>query len=136
MPQRSMLDHYFSSPRPLFSLSSRIWNPPTDIYESGEATTIRMEVAGLDESHLRIVSQQNLLIVRGRRAHAHADPARVNYHLMEIHYGEFERVFAFSFDIDEGTIKASYERGFLIVEVGKRAPHVTHVKVEIIQDTT
>jgi HSP20 family protein len=129
-----MLDHYFSSPRPLFSLSSRIWNPPTDIYETGEATTIQMEVAGLDENGFQIIAQHNLLIVRGRRVYNHAQAATVSYHLMEIHYGEFERVFAFSFDIDQNALKATYERGFLIIEVARQSPQVTRVKVEIVQE--
>jgi len=136
MPERSLLDHFLSSPRPLFSLSSQLWNPPTDVYESGEATTIKIEVAGLDESELRITAQSNLLVVRGRRVHGHADPASVQYHLMEIRYGEFERVLAFSFDIDEAGIKADYERGFLVIQVPRLVPQVTRVQVKIIQEAS
>ena len=63
-----MIDNFFSSQRPLFSLSKQVWNPPTDIYESGEVTKIKMEVAGLDERELEITVQADMLVVRGRRA--------------------------------------------------------------------
>jgi len=65
---RHMIDNFFSSQRPLFSLSKQVWNPPTDIYESGEVTKIKMEVAGLDERELEITVQVDMLVVRGRRA--------------------------------------------------------------------
>ena len=53
---------------------------------------------------------------------------------MEIHYGQFERVFAFSFTLDESSIKATYERGFIVIEVRKNPARVTHVSVQVIQD--
>jgi HSP20 family protein len=137
MPFESILDNFFSSQRPMFSLSRRVWNPPTDIYENSEATFIKIEVAGLDESQMRITADHNLLVVRGQRMNCPAsEPAqeKVNYHLMEIHYGQFERVFAFSFTLDESSIKATYERGFIVIEVRKNPARVTHVSVQVIQD--
>lgn len=133
MPYDSMLDNYFSSQRPLFSLSKRVWNPPTDICECDEVTEIKIEVAGLDEKNLQIVADRNLLIVRGRRLQDHGE-RKVNYHLMEIHYGQFERVFAFSYNLSEDIISATYEKGFLHVRVQKKAPHVTNVTVQIVSD--
>ncbi|HOE95755.1 MAG TPA: Hsp20/alpha crystallin family protein [Candidatus Sumerlaeota bacterium] len=133
MGYQSMLDNFFSSQRPLFSLSQRVWNPPTDIYETEEAAIIRMEVAGLDENQLNIITQGELLIVRGRRDRQ-LPHRKINYHLMEVHYGGFERLFAFSFPLDEKKIKATYERGFLTIEVPRQAPQVTEVSVRIIEE--
>lgn len=134
MPYQQMLDNFFSSQRPLFSLSNRVWNPPTDIFEEGKLTHIRMEIAGLDESAMQLVVQRNVLIIRGRRDQEHTGTREnMNYHLLEVHYGEFERAFAFSFTLQEDKIKARYERGFLIVEVERTQPVVTKVSVEIIE---
>ena len=38
---------YFAAQWNQFSTSSRVWNPPTDIFEADELTVIRMEVAGV-----------------------------------------------------------------------------------------
>lgn len=134
MTYQMMLDNFFSSQRPLFSLSKQVWNPPTDIYETEEMTLLKIEVAGLDEEQMQITTDRNLLIVRGHRAHGHAD-SKVNYHLMEIHYGCFERVFAFSFTLDADSVKASYEKGFILIEINKTARQVTNVTVQVVQET-
>lgn len=133
MSIRSTLDNFFSSQRPLFSLSDHVWNPPTDIYETPDATVIRIEVAGLDEQHLHITTRQNVLIVQGRRALPH--PPQVNFHLMEIHHGQFQRVFQFSFALHSDDIHATYDKGFLIVEIKRRETVVTRVTVEVLGAT-
>jgi HSP20 family protein len=133
MPYDAMLDNFFSSQRPLFSLSKRVWNPPTDICECEAGTEIKIEVAGLDEKNLQILVDRNLLIVRGRRVQE-SDGRKLNYHLMEIHYGQFERVFAFSYNLSEDAISATYEKGFLLIRVTKQAPHVTSVTVRVVRD--
>src|SRR5262245_15598695 len=121
MPLQQMLDNFFSTQRPVFSLSRRVWNPPTDIYEDEDKTIIKMEVAGLDERNIQITAERNHLIIRGRREFA-CEGRKLNYHLMEVHYGSFERAFAFSFALKEEKIKANYENGFLVIEVGHTAP--------------
>ena len=133
MPYRSMFDNFFSSQRPLFSLSNQIWNPPTDIFDDEQTTVIKMEVAGLDKEEIRIVSEDNVLTIRGQRKHAHRG-VKINYQLMEVHYGRFERRFAFPHALKEDAIHASYDRGFLIVEVEKPSLEATAVPVRIIDD--
>lgn len=135
MPYNSMLDNFFSSQRPLFSLSKRVWNPPTDICESDEETAIKIEVAGLDEENLQILTERNMLIVRGRRCQA-CPAQKINYHLMEIHYGQFERIFAFSYNLSEETITAAYEKGFLQIRVRKSVPRATNVTIQVVQEET
>lgn len=133
MPYRSMLDHFFSSQRPLFSLSNRVWNPPADVIETETGTILKIEVADLDMEALRITAERNLIVVRGCR---HQPPAgkKVNYHLMEIHYGAFERVFAFSHTIDQNAIEATYKNGFLNIEVAKQVDQPRTVQVKVSED--
>ena len=128
-----MIDNFFSSQRPLYSLSKRVWNPPADIYETDEATHIKMEVAGLDEEQLSITAEGDLLVVRGRRRLDDIG-RKVNYHLMEVHYGEFERVFAFTHGLAQRSIKASYEKGFLMIEVRREPTQSTSVSVRIVEE--
>jgi len=127
---RTLLDNVFSGPRPLFSLSEKLWNPPTDVYEIEDAIIVKMEIAGVKEENLQISVDNNLLIIRGFREENHPAPKQ-NYHLMEIHYGEFERVFRLPGGLDADNIAADYKHGFLCVSVPRRQSCRATVKIEV-----
>ncbi|MBI3736304.1 Hsp20/alpha crystallin family protein [Candidatus Sumerlaeota bacterium] len=122
------IDHFISTQRPVFSLSNRLWNPPTDIYEAEDRAVIRMEIAGVAKENLHITAHDRKLFVRGRRC-AVPGEEMVSCHLMEVRYGEFERIFEFPFRVRMDDVKASYEQGFLVIEIPKHIP--TRVKVAI-----
>lgn len=126
-------DNFFSAQRPMYSLSNKVWNPPTDIYETDEATVIKMEVAGLDDKDIQVFVQRNYLVVRGQRQPFDSQQ-RVVYHLMEVHYDQFERIFEFSQMVDEKAVQVTYRQGFLMVEVPKSPAPVTRVTVQIVND--
>lgn len=127
---RTLLDNVFSGPRPLFSLSEKLWNPPTDVYEIEDAIIVKMEIAGVKEENLQISVDNNLLIIRGFREENHPAPKQ-NYHLMEIHYGEFERVFRLPGGLDADNIAADYKHGFLCVNIPRRQSCRATVKIEV-----
>jgi len=127
---KTLLDNVFSGPRPLFSLSEKIWNPPTDVYEVEKAIIIMMEIAGVDENVLNISAENNLLIIRGRREENRQAPKQ-NYHLMEIHYGPFERVFRLPGGLDVEEMEATYKLGFLTVTIPKRKRCKSQVKIDV-----
>lgn len=127
---RTLLDNVFSGPRPLFSLSEKIWNPPADVYEVEDAILIVMEVAGIKEEELQISLDSNLLVIRGYRRETHRAPKQ-SYHLMEINYGPFERVFRLPGGIDGDKVEATYASGFLNVRLPKRVPAPARVKVDV-----
>ena len=52
---RALFDNFFSSQRPLFSLSEKVWNPPADVYETADSLVIRIEVAGVDQAEFDVV---------------------------------------------------------------------------------
>ena len=82
---------------------------------------------------LSITAEGDLLVVRGRRRLDDIG-RKVNYHLMEVHYGEFERVFAFTHGLAQRSIKASYEKGFLMIEVRREPTQSTSVSVRIVEE--
>ncbi len=112
-----IFDEYFSQ-RPSFSYR-RPWNPPTDIYETEEAIIIRMEIAGVHEKDIKVSVDGNTLTVQGHRYEEAPTPRR-NYHLMEIHYGVFHRVFHLSTSLDRDRIRADYRNGFLLINIPRR----------------
>jgi len=113
-----MLDNFFHGKNPLFCPAERVWNPPTDVFETCNAIHIKMEVAGVREEDLEVKVVDNLLVIRGRRADEQS-AKRENYHLMEIHYGSFERVFGLPTPMEVKSVSATLENGFLLVTIPK-----------------
>lgn len=126
------LDNFFSGQRPLFSLSERIWSPPTDVYEAGGTIHVKMEIAGVREEDLDIAVDKNLVRVRGRRLEDAGAQRHATYHLMEIRYGSFERVFGLPAKIDVDKVSATYRDGFLLIAIPKQRtqPREIHIEVE------
>lgn len=121
---------FFSIKHPTFSITERPWDPPTDVYETKDALVIKMEIAGVRRDDLDIILNEDTLIIRGRRDEEKTIE-KENYHLMEIHYGKFERIFLLPNAIIPGKITATYERGFLIISVPKRrVPPSVKIKIE------
>lgn len=89
-----------------------------DISESPERLFIRMEVAGVRPRDLAVTIEDGILAIRGRRC-GHTPTEQEKFHLMEIRYGGFERVFRLPHDIAEDDIHASYHDGFLDIEIPK-----------------
>lgn len=121
----------FYQQSPKFMHAPHTWNPPTDVIELAGEIVIRMEIAGLDEQHLDIVAQGTLLMIQGRRDTRRGE-IRGQYHLMEVAYGQFERVFDFSQALDPNAIEAIYERGFLAVHVRLLNPDPRPVTIKIL----
>lgn len=109
--------------------SSGEWVPNTDIYETESALVIRMEVSSVSREDIQIQLDDRMLVVTGRRI----DPCRVRkcrFYQMEIHYGAFERRLPLPRTVDCSRTKASYQNGFLILEIPK-ATQTEHVSVRI-----
>lgn len=130
---RNVFAHFFSSRKPLFSLSHKIWNPPADVRETEEDYLVKIEVAGVKEEDLRILLEENILTVRGVRAEdEEADQKSI--HLLEIHYGQFERKFILAKGVEVDGIKADYADGFLRIVIPKSAKQTKPVAVKIKTD--
>jgi HSP20 family protein len=112
------LENFFSSQRPLFSLSEKVWNPPTDVFEMEETVYVKIEIAGVRDQDLDIAIDKNLLRVRGQRSDQTLSDCKASYHLMEIRYGSFERVFGLPAKLDLDAVTASYRDGSAPTEDG------------------
>jgi HSP20 family protein len=130
--EKSHFDNVFASQKPFFSLSENVWNPPADIYETSTHLVIKMEVAGVCKDRLRIMSEDKTLIVSGCRAEDGLP--KENYHLMEIRYGAFERVFNLPFKIDTDAINAQYTNGFLIITIPIVPVVSRQIRIEVIEN--
>ena len=95
----------------------RVWHPPTDVYETDSNVMVKIEVAGVQEEELVVRLQERVLTVRGHRG----DPAaKLSYQQMEISYGEFCSEVTLPCDVDETGVEASYDKGFLYIQLPKQ----------------
>lgn len=95
---------------------SRVWHPPTDVYETDSYIMVKMEVAGVSEDDLVVRLHGRALTVYGCRD----DPAaKLAYQQMEISYGDFRSEVNLPCDVDETGVRASYDQGFLYIMLPK-----------------
>jgi HSP20 family protein len=103
------------------------WHPPTDLFETDDGYTIRLEVAGMNEQDFSIQYNQSMLVIMGKRPMLNPKCA---YHRMEISSGEFFTTVQMPDNIDIEHASAEYDRGFLTIEIPRKLP----VNIEINND--
>jgi len=98
---------------------SHAWHPPTDLYETEDGYTIRLEIAGMNVEDFFIQYDQSLLVISGRRPMTNQKCA---YHRMEIPTGEFISSVELPAQVDINAATAEYENGFLTVQIPRKLP--------------
>jgi HSP20 family protein len=99
-----------------WQVSSGVWSPPTDAYETEEEYTVRVEVAGMREADFEITIEGGFLLINGVRPDV---PERRAYHQMEIRFGKFSTAVVIPGSVDLDRSVAEYKDGFLIVKLPK-----------------
>lgn len=89
------------------------WNPPVDIFETGDRLVLRAELPGLSKKDVRIRLENNVLSISGERPFD--DRNRDSYHRIEGCYGSFRRSFSLPSDVDAKRIEAKMDDGVLEV---------------------
>jgi HSP20 family protein len=92
------------------------WVPNTDVYITDTGIVIKAEVAGLNRDDLTLMVEGNSLRISGSRSDGCREVGS-KFHLMEIHYGEFENVIELPPGYDLTQARAAYQNGFLRVDV-------------------
>jgi len=66
-----------------------VWEPPTDIIESGQELTIEVALPGVPSTAIDVLIEGNALVVRGSRSLTLAEGSVI--HRLEVPYGRFEK---------------------------------------------
>ncbi len=103
----------------LSTRQSRIWRPPTDVYETDDCIVVKVEIAGMEKDDFSIVLESKRLVISGVR---HDPAAKLGYQQMEIFYGQFETSVHVPRPIEQDKIEAIYQDGFLLVRLPKAIP--------------
>jgi HSP20 family protein len=100
---------------------SRAFIPPADVIELDDKIVIMIEIAGMRTGDFNIALHHHRLIVSGRRERIHFPNCA--YHQVEIGFGEFRIEFILPWQSDKDMVSASYQNGFLQIELPRRQSH-------------
>jgi HSP20 family protein len=92
------------------------WRPPVEAYETEEALIVTAEIAGIDDQHVSVVIENDVLSVRGDR-HDDRQGERRSYRETGISYGPFGFDVYIPFSIDADRAEADYVNGFLRIRL-------------------
>ena len=91
--------------------------PRADIYETGEAIAVVVDMPGVDETTVDILLENNELTING-----YVEPMQPEGHSLayaEYRVGDFERAFTLSDEIDREGIEAVVKDGVLRLHLPK-----------------
>ncbi len=94
------------------------WRPPADVYETRDAITVNVDLAGVEEEDLEMQLYPNALVVTGRRR-PRASAEDAVYHLAEIRQGPFRLEIRLPARVNQDAIEGRYDRGLLIITLPK-----------------
>ncbi|MBT3314995.1 MAG: Hsp20/alpha crystallin family protein [Anaerolineae bacterium] len=106
---------------------SKVWSPPTDMYETDDAYIVRLEIAGMNEADFTVSVEGNFLIISGNRPDVQERRA---YHQMEIRCGKFTSAVSLPNPVDLENASAEYEDGFFVVCLPKLKPRNVEIQEE------
>lgn len=118
---RDNMERFFSR-MPLWkkpaAVFEKAWKPLCDVYEYPDRFSVVVELAGVDVEKVEVTLHGRVLTIRGHREQARPPGISTTY-MLEINYGEFERVLELPLDIDEDETRAVYRSGFLEIILPK-----------------
>lgn len=97
----------------------RNWFPLTDVSETSEHLTLRLEVPGLTRDQIKIGVENNVLTVRGEKQQE-TTAEDENFYRTERSYGTFERSFSLPAHVDADNVQASLDSGVLTIKLPRR----------------
>jgi HSP20 family protein len=101
------------------ALSTGIWSPPVDIYETETDVILKAELPEVNQKDIDIQVENNTLTLKGERKFE-KETKKENFHRVERAYGTFTRSFTLPNAIDQEKIRADYKDGVLKITMPKR----------------
>lgn len=129
--ENPLVDEFFSgmlapNDRWIVNRLSRVWRPPTDVYETDQQIVVQIEVAGMRRDDFYITLEDRRLQISGVRAHGPSTPGA--YHQLEVNFGEFRSEVDLPGPVTVEGIVAEYEDGFLRVTLPKAQPRRVEIR--------
>lgn len=110
-----------------WSARAKIWQPPTDVYETDQTVIVQIEIAGMRDAEFVISLEKRTLAIGGLRQPPGIGGA---CHQLEIPSGEFVSMVELPAAIDYDRIEAEYKDGFLNIVLPKAMPSKVEIRRE------
>ena len=95
------------------------WQPRADIYRCPDGLLVKLEIAGVAESDIRITLEGDTLLVEGRRRDWSVETT-TEFLSMEISYDRFKRSLRLPTAVDPARIETEYRDGMLLIRLPYR----------------
>jgi HSP20 family protein len=106
-----------------------VYRPSVDIIDSASEVLLIADVPGVDESHLDVTLDKNVLTIKGT-VETPSFEGKTSVR-SEYGVGDFERVFTVSDDVSRDGIEATVKDGVLRVKLPKSA-HSARRKINVV----
>jgi HSP20 family protein len=105
------------------------WQPNVDICENAECVVVLAELAGVKRDELNIAVDSLVMTISGVR-HDLMRGRKQRVYVMEINFGQFERLVPLPAAVDAEAASATYEDGFLQIVLPKaREPRPRRIEI-------
>ena len=101
-------------------ITNETWRPAVELIEKSDSYIVSAELPGVKKEDVDVSLSEGVLTLTGERKQT-AETSDGEVHYREFTYGDFERSFALSKDVDSDKIAASYENGILEITLPKAA---------------
>jgi HSP20 family protein len=116
-----LFDRFGRSPRQRVVFSECVWVPHVDVYDSGDAAIVLVDLAGVPREQIQIAVERDQLTLSGVRRPPHPPEGRT-IHALEVPYGAFKRTIYLPFPVDANRADAAYRDGFLEITLPRVEP--------------
>lgn len=126
------MSRFFEDDDWFFPVTRKESSPEMDVYEDDSAIVAEVSAPGMSPQDLDVSINDGALRVRGKKSEEVEDKNEDRgYYRREIRRGSFERVVRLPSNIDDESVKASYEDGILKIEIPKTNKDKGEKKIEI-----
>lgn len=91
--------------------------PPIDVYETGDAIEIALDVPGVGPDDVRVIVRENAVIVAGEKAAGSCAAKDARFHVAERTFGRFARALRLLTPVDASKARAELSGGRLRIIV-------------------
>ncbi|MEX0769531.1 MAG: Hsp20/alpha crystallin family protein [Balneolaceae bacterium] len=110
-----VLDEFFNE---AVSNRKHSFVPRIDVSETEKQYEIDVQLPGMKREDIKVQLEDGRLNISGERKLENETEGKT-FHKVESSYGSFTRVFQLPDNIDQDSVKATYENGILTVSIGK-----------------
>ena len=114
----SLMSRFFDGGETGVAERSSWFNPLCNVSETDNEFEVSVELPGSKPDDFNVELRHGDLWITGERKQEHEE-SRKNWHRVERHYGQFQRVIRLGADVDPDQINAEYKNGVLRITVPK-----------------